>query len=57
LSLFGDIFVPLGTSLENKDKCTNKNIPIRTNKEYREDNKEKIQQYRQENNKNVKRKH
>lgn len=39
-----------------KMKCTNKNIPIRTNKEYREDNKEKIQQYRQDNNEKDKRK-
>lgn len=38
-------------------KCIDKNIPIRANKEYREDKQEKIQQYRQDNNENIKRKH
>jgi len=30
-------------------KCINRNIPMRTNKQYREDNKEKIQQYQHDN--------
>jgi len=38
----------------NISKCVNKNLPCRTNKEYYEDNKQKIKQYYEDNKQKIK---